>query len=585
MLLGLHEDTNSGAAAIDQDGRILGAVAEERLGHVKYQAGFPTLSLRWLGQAGALGGHAARALDDEPPPGDPDLSSDALAIVAANPYHPIPRLSGGWVPSEGRDFRGPVQTAHLAWQELLHRSSWLRDAVERFCRHQLGRRFGRTVEMEGHHEAHAASAWFTSPWPEATVITCDNMGDGESARAFHGKDGRLRSLWSVGAWHSPGQFYGEVASFLGIDAMTAGKVTGLAARGNPDAAMAVMRERLRATPDGRGFESASLRDRHSSSRHWRELRRLEKADVAAAAQQCLEEAVLPFVREAVRTTGCGKVALAGGVFGNVTLNRRIAEMPEVEAIWVHPAMSDQGIALGAALLALSRRRELRPRAMEHVFCGPSYTEACCAMALERAGLTALRLDDPAGAVAAMLEEGKVVARFDGAVEYGPRALGNRSILGRPDDPTINDWLNERLERSEYMPFAPITLADRADEVYEGLDPVRLCLPFMTVAVFARDRRDPRHAAVIHVDGTVRPQVLTSEANPGTHAILAEFARRTGIPSLLNTSFNRHGEPIVCSPDDAIRTFLGARLDGLLLGPFLALRPEGRTPRMTGRRRV
>ena len=169
----------------------------------------------------------------------------------------------------------------------------------------------------------------------------------------------------------------------------------------------------------------------------------------------------------------------------------------------------------------------------------------------------------------MLAEGAVVARFDGALEYGPRALGNRSILARPDDPSVNDWLNARLQRSEYMPFAPVTLAGEAAALYEQLDGAATCVPFMTIALPTRAGQE--HAAVVHVDGTARPQVLAPETNPGLHAILSAFHRRTGIPSLVNTSFNRHGEPIVCTPQEAIDTFVGAGLDALILGPLLIRR--------------
>jgi carbamoyltransferase len=212
--------------------------------------------------------------------------------------------------------------------------------------------------------------------------------------------------------------------------------------------------------------------------------------------------------------------------------------------------------------------------MEHAFLGPSWTESACATAIEEAGLDAVRPADLPDAAAALLEDGQAVARFDGAMEYGPRALGNRSILVRPDDRTVNEWLNERLDRSEYMPFAPITMAKHARALYEGLEAAKACVPFMTIALPVREAAHASHGGVVHVDGTARPQVLRQRDNPGMYAILAAFHRRTGIPSLVNTSFNQHGEPIVCSPTEAIRTFQAARLDALVLGPFLLRRKGG-----------
>ncbi|MEE2829969.1 MAG: carbamoyltransferase C-terminal domain-containing protein [Myxococcota bacterium] len=574
ILVGIHEDTNANAAAVDGGGRILGAVAEGRISRVKYAGGFPEQGIQWLADSGALGGRGAEPVLSSSSWPPAELQDADLALIVANPYHPLPRFLGGKLPEGSRDFREPLQTAHLAWHQLLFRSRLLRGSVEQFCRNRLEKRFRRDFDFVGHHACHAASAYFTGPWSEATLVTCDNMGDGECASVFHGRDGSIEALWSVGAWHSPGQFYGEVASFLGIDPMTAGKVTGLAARGQAGAALDILRRRLRPSSDGKRFIGPPVAQRRRHSRDWSDLSGLPAADVAAGAQACLEETLVAFVREAVRSTGCPRVALAGGVFANVTLNRKIAELAEVESIWVHPAKSDQGIGTGAALLALSRRRPLQPRPMEHVFLGPSFTDSQCARALENAGLVPQQPDDLAEAAAQLLDEGKVLARFDGALEYGPRALGNLSVLVRPDDPEVNDWLNTQLNRSEYMPFAPVTLAEQSDSIYEGTEPVEHCLPFMTVAVPVKEPGDPAHSGVIHVDGTARPQVLRRDANPGMHDILSAFHRRSGIPSLINTSFNRHGEPIVCSPEDAVTTFLEAGLDGLLLGPFLVTKPGG-----------
>lgn len=550
-ILGMHEDTNANAAVIAPDGRVLAAVAEGRLGRIKYQSGFPSRALDWLG---------AEGFDRR----DPDV-----AIAAANPLHPLPRLLGDRMPSGTRDFLAPLQTAHLLWHELLYRSSALRTLVRGVSARRLRTLLDREAALIGHHAAHAASAYYCGPWDEATVVTCDNMGDGECARVFHGRAGRLEPLWSVGAWSSPGQFYGEVAAVLGIDPMTAGKVTGLAARGNPADAARLLRSRLEATR--RGFRGPGLRARRRGAATWETARSMPIADVAAGAQQVLEEALIPFVLEAVRATGCPRVALAGGVFANVTLNRRILELPAVEAVHVHPAMSDQGVGLGAALLHLARTSGLAPKPLPHVFLGPRFDDGALESAVDGLGdgFVVERPDDPARVVARMLAEGAVVARFDGALEYGPRALGNRSILARPDDPSVNDWLNARLDRDEYMPFAPVTLESEAAALY-ALAGAETCVPFMTIALPVTGAGQ-EHAAVVHVDGTARPQVLAPDANPGLHAILTAFHRRTGIPSLVNTSFNRHGEPIVCTPAEAVQTFLSARLDALLMGPLLIRR--------------
>lgn len=556
IVVGLHEDTNANAAAVSPDGHVLAALAEGRLSRRKYQGGFPSAAVAHLSEQG----WSVR---------DPDVE-----VVAANPLHPLPGLLGGHLPGDGpRDFLAPLQTAHLAWHELLFRSPALRVAARRASERGLRKALGREAALVGHHAAHAASAYYCGPWEEATVVTCDNMGDGECARAFHGIAGHLRPLLTVSAWHSPGQFYGEVASLLGIDPMTAGKVTGLAARGEPHEAAQLLRARLRPGPGGESFAGPPLSSRRRGDAVWERARELPPADVAAGAQQVLEEAVLPFVQAAIARTGCSRVVLAGGVFANVTLNRKVLELPEVTDLHVHPAMSDQGVALGAALLHLARTRGLTPRLLPHAFLGPRVTDEACAAAAGTLGreFHVERPSDLAREASALLAEGAVVARCDGRMEYGPRALGNRSILARTDDPSINDWLNARLDRSEYMPFAPITLASEAATLYEGLHGAATCARFMTVALRVTEAVGAEHAAVVHVDGTARPQVLRPEDNPGVHALLAATAARTGVPSLVNTSFNRHGEPIVCTAEDAVRTFVAAGLDALILGPLLVRR--------------
>ena len=420
LYLGLHEDTNASVAVVDGEGRLVAALAEERLSRTKYHAGFPERALRWLQDSGAV------------PPG---LPADRVGVVGANPYHPVSRVLGERMPQGGRDFLAPMQTLHVAWHELLFRAGPLRAVVRRACAEALRRRFDREVPLFGHHRAHAASAWYCGPFDEATVVTCDNLGDGQSATAWRGQRGQLEPLWQVGAWHSPGQFYGEVATLLGIDPMTAGKVTGLAARGHPDEAARLLRARLRVAPDGRSFRGSRPWERRRGAGSLRDLKGLSPADLAAGAQQVLEDALLPFIAQAVRTTGCGNVAVAGGVFGNVTLNRRILELPGVEALSVHPAMSDQGIATGAALLALAQDRGgLTPQALPHVFWGPSFDEAACARALQDAGLEAHRPASLPDAVAELLAAGKVVARFDGALEYGPRAWATARCWCGPTTP-------------------------------------------------------------------------------------------------------------------------------------------------------
>jgi carbamoyltransferase len=282
---------------------------------------------------------------------------------------------------------------------------------------------------------------------------------------------------------------------------------------------------------------------------------------------------LPYVEMAIAESGLRDVVLAGGVFGNVKLTQRILEMPSVGKVFVHPAMNDHGIAVGAGLEYLARRRGARPTRLPHVFLGPDHSDEECIRALDEAGLRYREERDIESCVAALLAAGKVVARFAGRMEYGPRALGNRSILYRSDDSSVNDWLNRMLRRREYMPFAPATLSEAAAECYGDLTRATECVRFMTVAVPCSEYMRRTSPGAVHIDGTARPQVVWEEDNPSYYRILRLYAERSGIPSVINTSFNMHEEPIVCTPGDACRAFVAAGLPYLAMNRFLVLGPR------------
>jgi carbamoyltransferase len=550
-ILAVHEDTNANAAVLEGT-RIIAAVAEERLTRTKFQAGFPEHA---VAEVLAIAGLRL---------------SDIDAVVAGNRFHFLPRLTGGRSLMEGEhDLFGLPHKAWLSLQARFASEGPLARAAESFSRWALGRRFGRPVELHDHHTAHAYSAWLTSDFPEATAVSVDNMGDGFASRVFRCGGGRCEPLWGSDAIASPGQFYGEISQFLGFHVLMAGKVTGLAAQGDPAKAYSIMERLFSLDRDGTGFRLEPLWRKHRKRGLFRELARFDARDVAAAAQRRLEDVLVAYVRRAVRETGLGNVVLAGGVFGNVLLNQRIWELPEVTGVFVHPAMSDQGIAVGAALAALARLAAVEPRRLTDVFLGPEYSEEEIGLALDQSRLAYRRPGDLESEVADRIVRGEVVARYTGRLEYGPRALGHRSILCATTDPTVNDWLNARLERSEFMPFAPATLAEYATRCYEGYGPgIEHTARFMTVTFPCTEAMKRQSPAVVHIDGTARPQVVHEETDPGYYRILRLVLERSGIPSIINTSFNQHGEPIVCTPDDAIRSFRQGRLDAMAIGPFL-----------------
>lgn len=245
---------------------------------------------------------------------------------------------------------------------------------------------------------------------------------------------------------------------------------------------------------------------------------------------------------------------------------------------VHPAMSDAGLAVGAALwgwerATLAEGRVPKPIPLPNAFLGPEYSEGEMVAALSAAGLRFERPGDIHETIAEALAQGRVVARFTGRLEYGPRALGNRSILYRADDPSVNGWLNRRLARTEFMPFAPAVAWEWRDRLFRDVAGAEGAAQYMTVTFGCTPEMRERGAAAVHVDGTARPQLVRREANPALYATLTAYGRRTGFPCVVNTSFNLHEEPIVCTPGDAVRAFLQADLDLLAMGPFVAARPE------------
>ena len=401
----------------------------------------------------------------------------------------------------------------------------------------------------------------------------DGAGDHCCSHVYSAEDGRFTKLCALDSFDSIGNYYAYVTHICGFKAQKhEGKITGLAAFGEP--IYADILRRFIDLRDGRIVNTGQVF-------YWSAVDALRKAlpdgyrdkDLAASIQQVLEDVCGGYARYWVERTGCGDVVLAGGVFANVKLNQRIHELDNVNSVFVHPGMGDEGLAVGAALALAAELQEQGNGSLEtgriaDVYWGPSYSEKEMEGALRQAGITFQHHADIERQIAGLLAQGRVVARFDGRMEYGPRALGSRSILYQPTDPTVNDWLNKRLQRTEFMPFAPVTLADHADGSYLNMDGARYPARFMTITFDCTDWMKEHCPAVVHVDGTARPQIIDRETNPSYYGIIEEYRKLTGLPTIINTSFNIHEEPIVCTPADAIRAFQIGHLDYLAMGPFL-----------------
>ncbi|HSM72100.1 MAG TPA: carbamoyltransferase C-terminal domain-containing protein [Anaerolineales bacterium] len=569
-------DSKPSSAAILKDGQILSAIAEERLCRMKMASGMPRQAIK---QVMMDAGFTARDIDivavaqrvsvfePEPIPWNGWFDKNH-----AGKPRPFEKISGALAPVAG--YIPFAQKAHHQIKDVISRKrlSQIPDYLEK--------EYGITapVKYYDHHYCHATSAYYTSNYDKALVVTLDGGGDGLAGSVYQGESGKLTRLSAVDSFNSLGNFYSYITHLSGFKAEShEGKITGLAALGKPTY-IDILREFVQYVEPGQIQYTVPMYHRSALRQIASRLpENFDKADLAASVQLLLEEIGIQFIQYWLRKTGIRSIAVAGGVFSNVKFNQRVHELPEVDNFFVHPAMDDSGLAVGGAFAALVDESGLDPETfcqrLDNVFFGTSYDDEEIRKAIQKYGFEATRESNITDVIAKLLSEGHVVARFTGKMEYGPRALGHRSILYQTTDPSINQWLNEHLMRTEFMPFAPATLQEYADECYEGLDGARDSARYMTITFNCTEKMRTQSPGVVHVDGTARPQILDPDTVPDFYKIATAYHKLTGIPSLINTSFNMHGEPIVCTPDDALRSFNQGKLDYLAIGDWLVTNPE------------
>lgn len=432
------------------------------------------------------------------------------------------------------------------------------------------------IDYVHHHNAHLYSAYYGSGWKTCLVAAIEGSGFDETFSIYHVKNDEWKKILEEKLPNSAGKFYEIVTLLLGFDIWRhPGKITGLSAYGDRDKFYGRIKNILKT--DGLSLKL----DYNYYLKSWvryklkkelpKEWKGIKREDIAAAFQRRLEECIVEIIRKAAERTGENKIALAGGVVANVKLNQKIHEIPEISNIYIQQAMGDDGLALGAALY-MADRSGYNIGELQNVYLGPDFKESEILKVLKKNKLKFSKEKHIEKKIAELLSENKVVARFNGRMEFGPRALGNRSILYNTKDSTINDWLNKRLKRTEFMPFAPVTLDKFAEKCYENISGAEYPSRFMTITFNCTEYMKKISPAVVHVDGTARPQIIRKRDNPSYYKILEEYYKLTGIPSLINTSFNMHEEPIVCTPQDAVRSFLSGQLDYLAIGNYLVKHP-------------
>lgn len=559
-LLGIHNSAHDAAACVFRDYELVAAVSLERLKRIK-GAGVSAeqeLPLPAIDECLAIAG-ITRA--------DIDVVCSTRDLWEYQSYALQGRL------------RLKQQLFRLTGQKRLPRMCYMmvklgvHDALDIFDVEGFKARYGFSkaeVYFANHHFAHGIASYFYSQFDDALIYTADACGDNVAYSARSARRSELsllfggdERLYSVFPPHSVGNLYGIFTQALGfIRDRHEGKLTGLAAYGEPKAADELLRH-FRITDNGEieaDFPSHEAMDALA-----RDIAgRLSREDAAASVQHVLETLICGAVGTLLRNTGLRDAAVAGGAFANVRLNRALLDQAGAQRVFIFPAMGDEGLPVGACLLYLHQRdgaatwqRARRP--LTRVDLGRDHDAAFDAA---RAAFPTVRRDTEAPVEKAVeaLVAGKVVAIVTGRMEYGPRALGNRSILASPVRHEINDSINRRLNRSEFMPFAPVVLESHAAQVFDLHPGNAHAARFMTITCGVRPEWRERIAAVVHVDGSARPQTIGPAENPLYFEILSRFHARTGLPVLVNTSFNVHEEPIIDTPAQALRALVDNRVD-------------------------
>jgi len=566
LILGLS-NMRDAAAALVKDGHVVAAAEEERFVRIKHVTALPVHAIRYcLRQAGV----SWAELDGIAVPWKYWVLGRRahLALGAMLRSPTFLRVKG----------QRSLERLSTEWTELAFLSGRLRKV--------LGPGLSRPVSLD-HHLCHAASCFLVSPFEQAAILVADGASEAHTTMLATGEGHRIRVLQRTPLPHSLGQLYAGFTAYLGFQPdQDEYIVMGLSAYGEPRFAGVLRDKVLRLTSKGRFVLNTRLFDFHLARAgvFLPEFLRLfgparlpgddltaRHRDLAASIQLVLEEALLHLARHLKTLTKADQLCMAGGVAFNCVANGRICRELDYQRVYVQPAAGDAGAALGAALWLANRRGEIQTRTvMDHAYLGPEYSEAECRRALDHAGLSweVLEENSLTDRVATELARGRLVFWFQGRMEWGPRALGNRSLLADPRREDMRELINAKVKlREPFRPFAPAVLQERAGDYFNAPWPS----PFMQFTFSVLPSAKGIIPAVVHVDGTARIQTVDGNSNPLFRKLLQAFERKTSIPVLLNTSFNV-SEPIVCTPADAVSCFRRTDVDWLVLGRLLVRRP-------------
>lgn len=536
-ILGWMHDS---AAAVVKDGVIIATAEEERFNRIRHSRGTPKEAIAYcLEEAGVT------------------LAQIDVIAIANNPYAPFTRL-----------------------RPNLHPVNFARDVINIFIfeyyKRQLRKQTKAEIIFVDHHLAHAASTYYCSGFTKANILTIDGSGETESFAFFVGDKGVLKRIWDIPLgnlftkkkWNSIGGVYSRMTAFLKLGTHSEGKTMGLASYGTPRFDFSKILN-IKSHTD-------YVIDRRNIQNLYGEFERKdskapltqEHKDLAASLQHALENSLVNLAREAFEFNGVRNFALAGGVALNCNTNTRILLEDFCDELFLQPAAHDGGIALGAALYASATHGQVPTEKLIHAYYGPGFSNESIEKLLKNAKVKYQYYEHIEPVTAQHIAGGKIVAWFQGRMEMGPRALGNRSILADPTVAGINDKINEHVKHREvWRPFAPSIIEESAPKYFEGVDKAKES-PFMLHTFYVKEAYKNEFPAITHVDGSSRIQTVRKEQNERYYNLMKEIEKLNGHPIVLDTSFNDKGEPIVCTPQDAIRCFYGTGIDVLVIGNFV-----------------
>ena len=585
-ILGLSAYYHDSAAALVSDGKIIAAAQEERFTRKKHDAGFPTQAIRYcLAEAGL----AFNAIDQ--------------VVFYDKPLVKFERLLETYIATTPRGFPSFLAAMPIWLKEKLYLKTVIRRELAAIG--ECEKKALPSLLFAEHHQSHAASAFFPSPFPEAAVLCMDGVGEWATTTVWHGKDNRVHPLWQIDFPHSLGLLYSAFTYFTGFKVNSGEyKLMGLAPYGVPRYTELILDNLIDVKLDGTFRLAMEYFDyatglRMTNDRFSELFRRGPRApespltqdemDIAASIQVVTEDIVLRLAQTIHAETGLKNLCLAGGVALNCVANGRLLREGPFEELWIQPAAGDAGGALGCALATWHEYLD-QPRscgtqdAMQGAYLGPAFTDAEARESLESVGAVynTLEASELYSSVAELLAKGNVVGWFQGRMEFGPRALGARSIIGDPRNIEMQSVMNLKIKyRESFRPFAPAVLAERIADYFEQAEDSPYMLLVANVRemlrkqvsveddqLFGIDKLNVLRSelpAITHIDYSARIQSVHKETNPQFHALLSAFDQLTGCGVLVNTSFNVRGEPIVCTPLDAYRCFMRTEMDSLVIG--------------------